>query len=51
VTVAGGRKLKSTARGVYLSRDGARRYFMSIEHADEDWNLRAGDLITLSPDI
>jgi hypothetical protein len=51
VTVAGGRKLKSTARGVYLSRDGARRYFMSIEHADEGWNLRAGDLITLSPDI
>jgi protein involved in polysaccharide export with SLBB domain len=51
VTVAGGRKLKSTARGVYVSREGAKRYFSSIEIADHDWDLQAGDLITLSPDI
>jgi protein involved in polysaccharide export with SLBB domain len=51
VVVTGGRRLKSTARGVYIARDGQRRFFTSLDHADEDWNLRAGDVITLSPDI
>lgn len=51
VTVSGGRRLKSTAHGVYVGRDGTRRFFTSIESADEQWNLRAGDIITLSPDI
>ncbi|MBE7496054.1 MAG: hypothetical protein HS117_14010 [Verrucomicrobiaceae bacterium] len=51
VTVSGGRRLGSTARGVYISRDGARRFFTSMEWADEQWSLRAGDIIILSPDI
>ncbi len=51
VTVSGGRKLKSSAHGVYVGRNGERRFFTSIESAEEDWSLRAGDIITLSPDI
>jgi hypothetical protein len=51
VVVTGGRKLKSTARGVYIAREGQRRFFTSLDTADEDWSLRAGDVITLSPDI
>lgn len=51
VVVSGGRRLNSTAHGVYVSRDGERRFFTSIEAADDRWDLRAGDLITLSPDI
>lgn len=51
VVVTGGRKLKSTARGVYVARNGQRRFFTSLDTADEDWSLRAGDVITLSPDI
>ncbi|MFM2168065.1 MAG: hypothetical protein RIS79_2436 [Verrucomicrobiota bacterium] len=51
IVVTGGRRLKSTARGVYITRDGQRRFFTSLDHADEDWNLLAGDVITLSPDI
>ena len=51
VVVSGGRRLNSTARGVYVGRSGERRFFTTIEAADDDWRLRAGDLITLSPDI
>lgn len=51
VLVTGGRKLKSTARGVYIAREGQRRFFTSLDTADEHWSLRAGDVITLSPDI
>lgn len=51
VVVTGGRRLKSNARGVYIAREGQRRFFTSLDQADEDWRLRAGDVITLSPDI
>jgi protein involved in polysaccharide export with SLBB domain len=51
VVVTGGRKIKSTARGVYIARQGHRRFFTSLDHAEDEWSLRAGDLITLSPDI
>lgn len=50
-TVAGGRKPGSTARGVYIAREGERRFFTSVAAADHAWRLRAGDIITLSPDI
>lgn len=51
VTATGGRKQGSTARGVYISRQGLRHFFTSIEAADDRWNPQAGDIITLSPDI
>ena len=50
VRVSGGRKAGSTAHGVYLIRNGVRRFFSSLEAADRD-EPEAGDIITLSPDI
>lgn len=50
VRVTGGRKLGSTAHGVYLIRNGWSRYFTSLEAADKD-EPEPGDIITLSPDI
>lgn len=51
VTVAGGRRQGSTARGVYITRAGSRTFFTSIDSAETRWTPRAGDIITLSPDI
>ncbi len=51
VTVTGGRKSGSTSRGFYISRQGQRHFFTSLEAADKNWNPQAGDIITLSPDI
>lgn len=51
VTVVGGRRPGSTARGVYIARAGVRTFFTSIESAEARWKPRAGDIITLSPDI
>lgn len=51
VTVAGGRKLNSTNRGVYLIREGNRRFFSSLEAASEKTEPEPGDIIYLSPDI
>ncbi|WP_395747040.1 hypothetical protein [Prosthecobacter sp.] len=51
VTVAGGRRAGSTSRGVYISRQGQRHFFTSLEGADRNWKPQAGDIITLSPDI
>ncbi|GEP46212.1 hypothetical protein BGE01nite_55030 [Brevifollis gellanilyticus] len=50
VRVAGGRKLGSTAHGVYLIREGERRYFSSLESANE-LEPEPGDIIELSSDI
>lgn len=50
VTVAGGRKLDSAYHGVYVIREGNRRYYSSLEAADED-EPEPGDIIYLSPDI
>ncbi|MEN3939650.1 hypothetical protein WJU23_00025 [Prosthecobacter sp. SYSU 5D2] len=50
VTVAGGRKLGSTNHGVYVIREGNRRYYSSLEAADKD-EPEPGDIIYLSPDI
>lgn len=51
VTVTGGRKIGSTSRGVYISRQGQRHFFTSLDAADKNWEPQAGDIITLSPDI
>ncbi|HRH97226.1 MAG TPA: hypothetical protein PLB55_14895 [Prosthecobacter sp.] len=51
VTVTGGRKPGSSSRGVYISREGQRQFFTSLEAANDRWSPRAGDIITLSPDI
>jgi hypothetical protein len=50
VRVSGGRKTGSTHHGVYLIREGVRRYFSSIEQANEE-EPEPGDIIELSPDI
>lgn len=49
--LAGGRPAKSTARGVYVTREGKKRFFRSIEAADAEWRPAAGDILTLSPDL
>jgi len=51
VTVTGGRKAGSTSRGIYISRQGQRHFFTSLESANHSWKPQAGDVITLSPDI
>lgn len=51
VKVSGGRKLGSTRRGIYITRQGQRRFFTSMEAADREWRPQAGDIITLSTDI
>lgn len=51
VESAGGRKPGSAHRGVYISREGRRRFFTSLHAADYQWSPQAGDIITLSPDI
>jgi hypothetical protein len=51
VTVTGGRKPGSSSRGVYISREGQRQFFTSLEAANDRWSPQAGDIITLSPDI
>lgn len=51
ITVAGGRKLDSTARSLYLIRSGERRYFTDLATANAEWKLRAGDIVQLSPDL
>jgi hypothetical protein len=50
VRVSGGRKHGSTAHGVYLIREGERRYFSTLESANE-LEPEPGDIIELSPDI
>lgn len=50
VRVSGGRKIGSTAHGVYVIREGLRRYYSSLEAANE-LEPEPGDIIELSPDI
>lgn len=50
VTVAGGRKIGSTNRGVYVIREGKRRFYPNLEAADRD-EPEPGDIIFLSPDF
>lgn len=50
VQVAGGRKTNSSAHGVYLIRNGLKRFYTSLEAADRD-EPEPGDVILLSPDI
>ncbi len=50
VRVSGGRKIGSTNHGIYLIREGVRRYFSSIKQANEE-EPEPGDIIELSPDI
>lgn len=51
VTVAGGRKLGSSARALYLIREGEPRFFPSLGQADAAWKPKPGDIIQLSPDL
>ena len=51
VRLAGGRKPNSPNRGLYITREGQKRFFRSIQAADDQWRLNAGDIITLSSDL
>ena len=51
VQLAGGRKAGSTARSLYITRDGQKMFFPNIEAAETWWKFRAGDIVTLSPDL
>lgn len=51
IRLAGERSPNSTARGIYITRDGKKRYFRSAADADTQWKLNPGDIITLSADI
>ncbi len=51
VRLAGGRPAASTTRGVYITRQGKKRYFRSEAAADSEWRLAPGDIITLSSDL
>jgi protein involved in polysaccharide export with SLBB domain len=50
VNVSGGRQTGSRSHGVYLIREGVRRYFSKLEDADQE-EPEPGDIIELSPDI
>lgn len=50
VTVAGGRKLGSTNRRVYVIREGNRRFYPDLDAADKD-EPEPGDIIYLSTDL
>ncbi len=51
IRLAGGRSSQSTARGIYITREGKKRFFRSAAAADSQWQLAPGDIITLSADI
>ncbi len=51
VAAAGGRRPGSTARALYVIKNGQRRFYQSVEAADYASPLQAGDIITLSPDL
>lgn len=51
VRLSGGRRPGSSARSLYLIREGQRRYFRNIEAADSQWRLQAGDIISLSDEL
>jgi len=50
IRLAGGRSPNSAARGIYITREGKKRYFRSAAAADTQWRLAPGDIITLSAD-
>ena len=47
----GGRRPGSTGRAVYLTRGGVRKFHSSVEALDAALEPRAGDIISLSPDL
>lgn len=51
VEFAGGRKPGSTARAVYVIQNGQRRFYPTVEAASYGSPPRAGDIISLSPDL
>lgn len=51
IRLAGGRSPGSTARSLYLTRNGMKRFLRSVEEADQQWQLEPGDIITLSSNL
>jgi protein involved in polysaccharide export with SLBB domain len=48
---AGGRPARSTAHSLYVTHGAERKFFTSEAAANQQVTLRAGDIITLSPDL
>ncbi len=51
VLAAGGRRAKSTAHTVYITQQGHRKFFRSEAVANEEAELKPGDIIFLNPDL
>ena len=51
VEFAGGRRPSSSAQAVYVIQNGQRRFYPTVESASYGSPLRAGDIISLSPDL
>ena len=51
ITMAGGRKPGSVARSVYVTHEGARKFYTTEDRANHDVELRAGDIVAPSPDL
>ena len=51
ITMAGGRKPGSVARSVYVTHEGARKFYTTEDRANHDVELRAGDIVSPSPDL
>lgn len=51
IRLAGGRRPGSTARSLYLTREGQRRFIRNVDAADSQWRLQPGDIITLSDEL
>ena len=51
ITMAGGRKQGSIARSVYVTREGERKFYTTEARANDEVELRAGDIVSPSPDL
>jgi len=51
ITMAGGRKRGSIARSVYVAHEGERKFYTTEARANSDVELRAGDIVSPSPDL
>jgi protein involved in polysaccharide export with SLBB domain len=51
IRYSGGRRVGSRAEALYVIHEGKRRFFPNVKAADAEIELRAGDIITVSPDL
>lgn len=51
ITMAGGRRQGSVAHSVYVTHKGERKFFTTEARANDEVKLRAGDIVSPSPDL